>query len=192
MICYECDAKMKETRGDYQYLESGLDNVTLKGVTIFVCPKGHRLPALSNIKELHDLIAQRLLTKPALLSGQEIKFLRKQMRLKATEFARLLGLTRQYVSRLENEAEPVGPQTDKLIRLAFIRKQEEESGEIYRDVVLVSGVLPQISKRIVRRRNVIYHATLAQMERLKKSPRASRTLPWFAKEKGRGIEELAA
>jgi DNA-binding transcriptional regulator YiaG len=49
------------------------------------------LPEIPHIKKLHVKIALELLYKEGALTGEEIRFLRKKMRLKAKGLAALLG-----------------------------------------------------------------------------------------------------
>ena len=49
----ECGDQVTAFRGDYLFLESGLDNVMLRGVKLLKCNKcGNVTPVLSKINEL--------------------------------------------------------------------------------------------------------------------------------------------
>ena len=61
----------------YQYKESGLDNVSLEGVTIYKCEHGHKLVHIPHIEMLHDAIAYNTLKNPPCLTPKEFRFLRK-------------------------------------------------------------------------------------------------------------------
>jgi transcriptional regulator with XRE-family HTH domain len=102
-------------------LESGLDNVMLRGVELLKCEKcGSVTPVLSKINQLMSVIASALVLKPSGLTGREIRFLRKHMGLTGERFGRKLGLTKEHVSRIENEKHPAGQQTDRLVRFVAI------------------------------------------------------------------------
>ena len=104
-------------RGDYLFVESGLDNVTLRGVELLKCDKcGTVAPILPKLNQLMRVIASALVLKPSELAGNEIRFLRKYAGLTGEQFGKKLGLSKEHVSRIENEKYPVGPQTDRLIR----------------------------------------------------------------------------
>jgi transcriptional regulator with XRE-family HTH domain len=77
-------------------------------------------PLLSKINELTQIIASALVLKPSELTGKEIRFLRKYIGLTGEQFGRKLGLTKEHVSRIENEKLPVGAQTERLIRYVLI------------------------------------------------------------------------
>ena len=88
------------------------------------------------IERIHQKIAEYLFRKPALLSGEEIRFLRKEMGLKAVELANLLGVSKVTVSRWENSAKPIGILSDRLIRLLYLgfleKKARMSKGDILR------------------------------------------------------------
>ena len=111
---------MKAIKTDYKYLESGLPNVILKGITAYKCSKCRGInPVISKIKEVHKTIAQQLLRKDSLLTGKEIVYLRKEMNIRAKDLAQILGITKVTISRWENEKEPISPACDRLIRSLY-------------------------------------------------------------------------
>ncbi|MFH0810241.1 MAG: helix-turn-helix domain-containing protein [Pseudomonadota bacterium] len=118
MRCRECEAEMTEIRGDYLYDGAGVE-VLLKNIPVYECPNGHRLPAIPNIRGLHEAMAEWLLEKPGRLSGAEVKFLRKHMRLKSAELAALLGISKQRMSQLENGVATPSKQTTRLVRAIY-------------------------------------------------------------------------
>lgn len=123
MLCGTCKKPMKKLRKNYQYKESGLDNVILKGITVYKCSRcSEVVPEIVNIKELHRTIAGLLIRKKSILSGKEIVFLRKEMRLKATDLAQILGVHKVTLSRWENDKEPIGASADRLLRLLYDMK----------------------------------------------------------------------
>jgi transcriptional regulator with XRE-family HTH domain len=66
-----------------------------------------------------SVIAKALVMKPAILSGEEIRFLRKRAGKKAADFAELINKTPEHFSKLENDQLPLQEDTDKLIRLTY-------------------------------------------------------------------------
>ena len=124
--CETCGTAMKPTIRDYRYEESGLGNVILERLRVYRCPKCRTAaPEIPNVLGLHQTIARALLTKPVLLTGAEIRFLRRHGGLKAAEFAARLGTTPVTVSRWETGNIRVDGKTDRLIRLLCVRKLEE-------------------------------------------------------------------
>jgi putative zinc finger/helix-turn-helix YgiT family protein len=120
MQCPQCGSPEMVEKGDYPYAESGLKNVVFRGVTLHKCSKcGELLPEIPHIKKLHAKIALELLYKEGPLAGEEIRFLRKEMRLKANELAPLLGVHKVTVSRWETNEEKIGPSSDRLLRYIY-------------------------------------------------------------------------
>jgi putative zinc finger/helix-turn-helix YgiT family protein len=117
---------MVTSQGDYHYTESGLNNVNLKGITIHHCLKcGTQVPVISRINEWHERISTALLAKPSLLTGEEFRFLRKEMRLKAVELASLMGVNKVTLSRWETNTEPISTAADRLLRYIYATKKVE-------------------------------------------------------------------
>ena len=121
MKCPNCRSEMKSKSRDYEYAESGLNNVVLKGITVHECKHcGEMLPEISNVKRIHKWIAEYLLSKGAPLTGEEFRFLRKAMGKSAKQTALSLAVNPVSISRWENNKEKIGPQSDRLFRVAFI------------------------------------------------------------------------
>lgn len=126
MICPNCGKKSVRSEVDrYKYVESGLNNVWLRGVNVYQCPCGEKFVQIPGIEALHDAIAYHLLKKPSVLTGQEFRFLRKWLGLTGEELARSLGTSRVSISRWENETVKITSATDHLIRLLALRIKEE-------------------------------------------------------------------
>ncbi len=104
----------------YHFLESGLDNVHLTNVEIGICSEcGEEIVCIPHSTELMKLIGESVLLKPMNLNGAEIRFLRKNLHLKITDFAQLLGVDRVTVSRWENGHEKPSRAVDRLVRLTY-------------------------------------------------------------------------
>jgi putative zinc finger/helix-turn-helix YgiT family protein len=102
----------------YLYTESGLPNVVLVGVEIRRCPScGHHDLVLPRVTELHRTIADWVIHKRARLGGAEVRFLRKYLGWSGVDFARHVGVDPSTVSNWENDRDPIGPASDRLLRL---------------------------------------------------------------------------
>ncbi|MBI5886545.1 MAG: hypothetical protein HZB85_08200 [Deltaproteobacteria bacterium] len=123
---------MRQTKGSYHYTESGLSNVVLTGVTIRVCSCGEKMPVIPSIEGLHRAIAMGIVKSKTPLTGEGIRFVRKEMQLKAVDLARLLSVNKVSISRWESGKEPIGHANDKLMRLFFMREMEEECKQMLR------------------------------------------------------------
>jgi putative zinc finger/helix-turn-helix YgiT family protein len=142
---------MKKIRTNYRYTESGLDNVVLEGIPAYKCPKCKEInPIIPRIKELHRIISEDLINKKSLLMGDELVFLRKEMKLKAKDLAQILGVTKVTVSRWENEKKQISPACDRLIRLLYANKIFMQTCEVVRPEIdklrsqVVKGMLSSV------------------------------------------------
>jgi len=131
MRCPECGTAMRRRKEQqYKYRESGLEHVVIV-VAVHVCPKcGGTLPEIPNVKGLHAAIADRLCQKPTPLTGTEVRFLRKEMGMKARELADFLGVSPVTVSRWETGAERVGDITDRLVRCLYLFHRIQAGREV--------------------------------------------------------------
>jgi len=117
--CTECGAVQHETRQTVKYPESGLDNVQLANVPVWVCENRHEELEIPAITQLHDLLTHLIIRKPARLTGREIRFIRRRAELSAQEFACRIGISPQHLSRLENDKGKKTRTLDLLIRLGI-------------------------------------------------------------------------
>lgn len=126
MECAHCESnkKLKEkTLKKYRYKECGLDNVTLSGIKEFSCSAcGEIYHNFGNVEELHELIAYHLIQKNSVLSGKELKFLRKYLGYSGAVFSKLVGYESEHLSRLENGKATVQEVFDRLVRLLVSQK----------------------------------------------------------------------
>src|SRR5262245_55812743 len=121
MKCPNCGKEMKSRVRDYEYVESGLKNVVLSGITVHECKHcGEVLPEIRNIKQVHQWIAEYLIKKQGALTGAEFRFLRKAIGKSANEIDERLAVNPVTISRCDNDKEKIGPQSDMLLRMAFI------------------------------------------------------------------------
>ena len=118
MKCSECGTAMRTRKENYRYDECGLRNITLVGVEVTRCARcGNFEVAIPRIEGLHRLIARLLIEKMTRFRGEEVRFLRKGLGWSGADFARHMGVAEETVSRWENDATPIGPQADRLLRL---------------------------------------------------------------------------
>lgn len=129
MRCENCLIEMPLTKTlKYQYDLSGLENVFLDNIDIYSCSKCEAdIPVIPKILKLHNTIATAIFCKKSLLSGAEIRFLRKNLRMKSQDLAILLRTDKSVYSRWESE-QKISPQSDLLIRYLYLRLLEEKKG----------------------------------------------------------------
>jgi transcriptional regulator with XRE-family HTH domain len=137
----------------YQYLMSGLENVYLVGVEVFRCPKcGRETAAVPRVPELHRLIAWNLFMKAGTLSGSEIRFFRKHAGKTGREFAAMIGVRPEHLSRAENDKYALGETADRLVRVLGVLPGARESG-----AELLDRITEDISTKRPPRREVFTH-----------------------------------
>jgi len=137
MTCGQCGIEMVPRRATlaqpYPYRMSGLSNLYLVGIEVSQCPNCEaESPLIPRIAELHRQVAKILLLKPAPLTGEELRFLRKNAGLSASRFATLLRIDAAYLSRFENgHHRSLGGGADKLARaLVAAATGDETLGKI--------------------------------------------------------------
>lgn len=104
----------------YHYTECGLDDVyLLSGYEIEQTPHGEGV-SIRNVDQLHMTIGCFLATKKKVLSGNELRFLRKEMDLTQAELGNLVGLSDQQVARWEKDEYEIPGAADTLTRLYYL------------------------------------------------------------------------
>jgi transcriptional regulator with XRE-family HTH domain len=125
------EAKRSTERKPYHYVGAGLPNVYLIGVEYRVeKTTGMQSADIPCLPLLLDALAKALLTKNAPLTADELRFLRKRLRISSKDFAEFVGKTAETYSRLENGA-PLTPAVDRLVRLVYaaLAKLSNEDAE---------------------------------------------------------------
>src|SRR6185312_5341640 len=76
------------------------------------------------IAELHRVVALAVLRKPSRLTGDEVRFLRKFIGWSGSDFARRIGVDPSTVSHWENGKQPIGPASDRLLRMLVVHERQ--------------------------------------------------------------------
>ncbi len=138
MQCPSCDSKkqMKSEVIVHKFKESGLDNIILNGVKQYRCSQcGEVLFDFGDVNQLNGIIANTLLRKKELLTGQEIRFLRTHIGYSSEMFARILGLDKTSLSRIENSRSKVSTQVNMGVRYAVAGKMANRDYDLH-DLIL--------------------------------------------------------
>ena len=129
MYCSMCESSKKlqsKTLKQYRYKESGLDNIILSGIKEFSCRDCEEIHySYGNVEELHKLIASYLIKKDSILSGKELKFLRKYLGYSGAVFSKLIGYEAEHLSRLEHGKAIIQEVFDRLVRLLVSQRIPE-------------------------------------------------------------------
>lgn len=103
----------------YHYTECGLDNVWLaNGFTKKKTAYGEAV-SISDADDLHKLLADQLINKPARLTGKEFRFLRVMLKLSQAAVAKMQGVSEQNVSLWERHGK-VPKANDNLMRIIYM------------------------------------------------------------------------
>ncbi len=104
----------------YRYAECGLDHVYLaNGFTAHDTPHGSGV-SIEDADGLHKVIAIDIVSSPARLRGQEVRFLRGQLDLSQHALARVLKTARATIARYEGRPDKDIPgQADTALRLFY-------------------------------------------------------------------------
>jgi len=138
--CPKCDKLISSSVGNHKYTESGLENVYLENIKIYECACGLSIPSIFRVGRLNDLIAEKLLSKPALLDGNEITFLRKNIPMSSTIFARMIGVDKTTFSKWENERQLHREANDRLIRILYMLQKdfnESDANKILKPLITI-------------------------------------------------------
>ena len=123
MTDHNCTARRVErlatAEEPFHFVDSGLPNVYLVGIKYFECECGGVVAEIPAIKQLMQLIARDIVESPFDLTGEELRFLRKRLGMKASEYANLLGFTAETFSRIENKKQAISIQAQKLAKLSY-------------------------------------------------------------------------
>ena len=125
MKCVHCENKkiLKRKTITMKYKQCGLENVTLHGVDYFKCDRcGEEYFGFGDQEKLHTLIAKALTLKKRLLDGGELRFLRTYLGLASAVFAVRLGMSKETISRFENNKQPITKTFDILMRALVATK----------------------------------------------------------------------
>jgi|SRR5215831_168446 len=130
MKCEICQGRTRLLKDqEYRYIESGLNHVYLQGVDVEFCEEcNEKSPLIPRILELHSVIGWNLALQPTTLRGTAIKFMRKQLGMRAREWAELMRVDVSTFSRWENDEQVLGPQSDTLLRLLYFYICEQRDG----------------------------------------------------------------
>ncbi len=112
----------------YHYVESGLDYVYLKnGFTVKQTPYGFAT-SIHDLHGLHRVIGLDVINNSPRLSGDEVRFLRKEMDLAQNDLAGLLSVSESTIRNWEKERNKSGitGSAASLLRQLYIEHIDED------------------------------------------------------------------
>jgi DNA-binding transcriptional regulator YiaG len=105
----------------FHYVDSGLPDIWLtNGVTFHDEGEYGSSYAIADLEALHDLIAAHIVLRTErLMTGSELRFLRKRMRRSQADIAALIHITDQSIANYEKGATPLPGPVDFSMRALF-------------------------------------------------------------------------
>jgi transcriptional regulator with XRE-family HTH domain len=138
---------MKGRKENYNYGECGLRSVILLNIRVFHCECGAIVPEIPAPSFLHVAIAMSVLKKKTLLSGEEVRFLRKVAGYSATDLSKVIGVANTSISHWETSSKQIGKSADRLVRLScFARIIFNIAGDS--ELMENMGRLEQVTKEL--------------------------------------------
>jgi DNA-binding transcriptional regulator YiaG len=107
-----------------RYTDSGLDNVTIRGVHLTMDDSGEECVIIRNINGLHKAIAHGIVTRQCSMGGKELRFLRTELGMTQAELANMLHREPLAISRWEREELPIDANAEAIVRLYAIQTLE--------------------------------------------------------------------
>ncbi|MDK9694892.1 MAG: transcriptional regulator [Siculibacillus sp.] len=114
----------------YQYVESGLENVFIEGVSFVTDDAGEACITVRNINGLHKAIATGIVRQKAGMTGREMRFLRTEIGLTQAELALIVHREALAISRWERGENPIDSNAEALIRLFAAQKLELDAIDV--------------------------------------------------------------
>jgi DNA-binding transcriptional regulator YiaG len=122
----------------FHYVACGLHNVWLaNGVTEGLSSDGKPVFHVEDVKGLHKTIGLSLVKKDTLLTGDEFRFLRSEIKLTRKNLAAVLGISEETIKKWESGENPIQKTSDFTLRKLFMENQNVTSE--------VRGLLEQIN-----------------------------------------------
>lgn len=114
----------------YQYVESGLENVFIEGVSFVTDDAGETCITVPNINGLHKAIASGIVRQKAGMTGREMRFLRTEIGFTQAELALIVHREALAISRWERGEVPIDSNAEALIRLFAAQKLELDAIDV--------------------------------------------------------------
>lgn len=130
MKCQDCGGGPVTTERNAvrRYVIGGLPHVELHGVEVIKCAAcGQEGIAIPRLGQLHRVLADAFVKQQRMLAPVEVRYLRKHIGLSAADFAQMMGVARETVSRWETGAQAMGAVADRLLRLLVLTHEPTES-----------------------------------------------------------------
>lgn len=109
----------------FHYADCGLSKIYLKGISLNQCTNfecAEEEVVIPNMEELHQLLAEKVASASTKLLPEEIRFLRTHLGFSGIQFAQVMGVSAETVSRWEKGSVSMKEATERLLRVLVLSK----------------------------------------------------------------------
>ena len=136
MKCLNCNKEMKLVVENHRYKECGLDNIVIVNMKKHVCSNcDEEYLRIPNTDTLHRAIAEHIANDFGRLNNKEFRFLREYLGFSGAFFAKLIGVTRESVSRWENGKAVIPRHMELLIRMLALHCQPDRNYNLHDQIL---------------------------------------------------------
>ena len=136
MKCLNCHKEMKLVVENHRYKECGLDNIVIVNMKKYVCSScDEEYLRIPNMETLHRAIAEHIASDFNPLNNKEFRFLRAYLGFSGAFFAKLIGVTRESVSRWENGKAAIPRHMELLIRVLALYCQPDRNYNLHDQIL---------------------------------------------------------
>lgn len=126
VCCSNCGQPAKKQRGDFPLIEQEGLQVRLYDADLIVFDAcGNVDPIIPRMNDLMRAISAAIISKPYRITGAETRFLRKYLGMTGEQFSRLLHVDKTTLSKWENDEDPIGQQSDLLVRSYVLLRDQK-------------------------------------------------------------------
>lgn len=112
----------------FHYVACGLPNVWLEnGYRETTLVDGSTAFSIDDIKDLHVAIGRSLTQKEGILSGDEFRFIRSELRMSRRTMAEVVGMSPETIKKWESGENPIPKTADVAVRGLFLESLKEVS-----------------------------------------------------------------
>lgn len=150
--CTSCDHKgdlVFKPQKAFKPKTLGISVTLIDGAFSAKCPKcGEEYTSIPLMDQLLKVIARSLISKAGLLTGEEIRYLRKHLGLDLKQFSKLTTYDVASLSRIENNKTKVSPMFDRQVRFLVQANQEDRDYDLH-DAILSDELLSLTRLRMI-------------------------------------------
>jgi transcriptional regulator with XRE-family HTH domain len=107
---------------EHHYTECGLQNVYIVGIDTMTDDEGDEVILVRAINQLHQVIAEGIVSHSKGMDGSELRFLRTEMGLTQSELAALVHRDKQSIGRWERSENEIDSVSEAVVRKLAIEK----------------------------------------------------------------------